>query len=132
MTTNMITSQHLANASNSTTTLLSLIIPPNDSLIRIQTMLSSELICADNIKNNNTQKSIRECINMAINNIKQYTNVPPNGLLIYISNNQLINICIQPSKPINISLYMIDKMFHLQHVDNNDIDTNYTDKYTIY
>lgn len=102
------------------TSMITLILPPNESISKTTKMLVDEYGTASNIKSRVNRLSVLSAITSAQQKLKQFKNVPENGLAIF-SGTILINmkekkvsIALQPHKPINTSLYMCDSSFHVQ------------------
>ena len=106
------------------TSLVSLLIPPKDQIHRVATMLNNEYATAANIKSRVNRQSVQNAISSAIQRLKLYTNVPPNGLVIYCGlivqknrsekpQTKMVNIDLEPPKPLNTTLYLCDNRFHV-------------------
>ena len=73
----------LSAARGNGTSMISLIIPPRDQISRVQKMLSDEFGTASNIKSRVTRQSVLSAITSTQQKLKNYTRVPPNGLVVY-------------------------------------------------
>lgn len=115
--------QNLEKMQGDVTSMISLILPPKDSISRAQAMLTSEYGTASNIKSRVNRLSVLGAITSAQHRLKMYNSVPPNGLLLYVGTalvdvggqkkERKITISFEPPKPINTSLYMCDSRFHV-------------------
>ena len=113
--------QMLNSCRGNGTSLISLILPPNDQVTRVSKMLNDELGTASNIKSRVTRLAVLGAITSVLQRLKLYNRVPKNGLIIYCGTilttdgkEKKVNIDIEPFKPINTSLYMCDNKFHTQ------------------
>jgi len=111
--------KNLRNARGNGTSMISLIIPPNDQIAPWTKKLTEEIGTASNIKSRVNKLSVLSAIGAAQQRLKLYTRVPENGLVIYCG--QALNeegklrwlkIDFSPFKPINTSLYLCDNKFH--------------------
>lgn len=113
------------------TSVISLIISPNGNISKENTMLTDELGKCSNIKSRVNRQSVESAIVSAQNVLKNYKQVPKNGLCIYtgivsdnITKEKKISISFEPIKPIKSSLYMCDSKFHTSPLEtllvNND------------
>lgn len=103
------------------TSMISLIIPPKDQLARINAKLADEYGTATNIKSRVNRLSVLSAITSTQQRLKLYNKAPPNGLVIYCGTvltdegkERLVNIDLEPFKPINTSLYLCDNKFHTE------------------
>ncbi|KAL6271263.1 hypothetical protein ACE6H2_028174 [Prunus campanulata] len=103
------------------TSMISLIVPPRDKIPQVAKMLSEELGSASNIKSRVNRQSVQGAIASAQQRLKLYNKVPPNGLVLYTGTivtedgkEKKITIDFEPSKPINVSLYLCDNKFHIE------------------
>lgn len=112
--------KNLANARGNGTSMISLIIPPKEQIARWSQKLTDEYGTASNIKSRVNRLSVLSAITSTQQKLKLYTRVPPNGLLIYCGTvvteegkEKMVNIDLEPFKPINTSLYLCDNKFHV-------------------
>jgi peptide chain release factor subunit 1 len=103
------------------TSMISLIIPPNDQVSRVNKMLGIEFGTASNIKSRVNRQSVLGAITSVQQKLKLYNKVPPNGLVIYSGTvitaegkEKKVSIDFEPFKPINTSLYLCDNKFHTE------------------
>lgn len=110
----------LQMAKGNGTSMISLVIPPKDQISRINSMLTNEYGTASNIKSRVNRQSVLSAITSTQQRLKLYNKVPPNGLVIYCGTiltdegkEKMVNIDMEPFKPINTSLYLCDNKFHV-------------------
>ncbi len=106
------------------TSMISLLIPPSTdsygSISRVVKMLTDEMGTAVNIKSRVNRLSVQSAITSAIQKLKTYSCVPPNGLVLYYGlipsnvGDKKIAMAFSPYKPITTSLYMCDSKFHTE------------------
>ena len=111
----------LESARGNGTSMISLIIPPKDQIARINQKLAEEYGTATNIKSRVNRQSVLSAITSTQQRLKLYNRVPPNGLVIYCGTvvteegkEKLVNIDLEPFRPINTSLYLCDNRFHTE------------------
>ena len=105
--------------------MISLIVPPNDQISRVNKMLGIEMGTASNIKSRVNRQSVLGAITSVQQKLKLYNRVPPNGLVIYSgtvmtaeNKEKKLAFDFEPFKPINTSLYMCDNKFHTEALGN--------------
>jgi len=103
------------------TSMISLIIPPQDDINRYTQMLIKELSTASNIKSRVNRQSVMSAITSTQIRLKEYNRTPKNGLVIYCGEifneegkEKKVTIDFEPFRPINTSLYLCDNKFHTQ------------------
>ncbi|CAN0859030.1 Eukaryotic peptide chain release factor subunit 1-1 [Linum grandiflorum] len=103
------------------TSMISLVIPPRDQISRIAKMLGDEYGTASNIKIRVNRQSVLGAITSAQQRLKLYNRVPTNGLVFYTGTiltddgkEKKVTMDFEPFKPINSSLYLCDKKFHTE------------------
>jgi peptide chain release factor subunit 1 len=111
----------LEAAKGNGTSMISLVIPPRDQISRVSKMLADEYGTASNIKSRVNRQSVLSAITSTQQRLKLYNKVPNNGLVIYCGTvltedgkEKLVNIDMEPFKPINTSLYLCDNKFHTE------------------
>jgi peptide chain release factor subunit 1 len=111
----------LSAARGNGTSMISLIIPPKGQISLTQQMLQGEYGTASNIKSRVNRLSVLSAIVSTQQRLKLYSNVPPNGLVMYCGTvitdtgkERKVNIDFEPYKPINTSLYLCDNKFHTE------------------
>lgn len=86
-------------------------------------MLSDEIGTASRIKNQENKNSVLSAITSTQQRLKRYKTIPENGLIIFcgfVSDNgktKKINFELEPFKPMTRFLYMCDKRFHTECLD---------------
>jgi peptide chain release factor subunit 1 len=113
--------KNLESARGNGTSMISLIIPPKEQISRWSQKLTEEYGTASNIKSRVNRLSVLSAITSTQQKLKLYNKVPPNGLLIYCGTivtdegkEKMVNIDLEPFKPINTSLYLCDNKFHVE------------------
>jgi len=113
--------KNLSNARGNGTSMISLIIPPKEQIARWSQKLTDEYGTASNIKSRVNRLSVLSAITSTQQKLKLYSRVPTNGLLIYCGTiltdegkEKMVNIDLEPFKPINTSLYLCDNKFHVE------------------
>jgi len=111
----------LQAAKGNGTSMISLVVPPKDQVSRVNKMLSDEYGTASNIKSRVNRQSVLGAITSTQQRLKRYSNIPPNGLVLYCGlvitedgKERKMNIDFEPFKPINTSLYLCDNKFHTE------------------
>jgi peptide subunit release factor 1 (eRF1) len=87
--------------------LVSLILPPNDSLERVRAMVSRDLQQA-------TTEGCVTALSEALKILQLRTSIPMRGLIIYTGNvlESTTSLSFEPPVHLQNSLYLIDKKFH--------------------
>lgn len=123
--------ESLKNVHGNHTSMISLIIPPKDSISKNVHMLEVEYGTASNIKSRVNRLSVLSAIVSVQQKLKLYPKVPPNGLVIYCGTmitdegkEKKINIDFEPIKPVNTSLYLCDNRFHTEMLEEMIKDSN--------
>lgn len=113
--------KNLESARGNGTSMISLIIPPKEQIARWNQKLTEESGTASNIKSRVNRLSVLSAITSTQQKLKLYNKVPPNGLLVYCGTivtdegkEKMVNIDLEPFKPINTSLYLCDNKFHVE------------------
>lgn len=113
--------KNLESARGNGTSMISLIIPPKEQIARWNQKLTEEYGTASNIKSRVNRLSVLSAITSTQQKLKLYNKVPTNGLLIYCGTivtdegkEKMVNIDLEPFKPINTSLYLCDNKFHVE------------------
>ncbi|MCS7126841.1 MAG: peptide chain release factor aRF-1 [Thaumarchaeota archaeon] len=104
------------------TELVSLYIPPGKRVDEVIGYLRQEYSTAANIKSKSTRKNVMSAIESAIQRLKLYREVGPNGLIIFsgaISHGgpgeEKVEVYdIVPPEPLNLFLYRCDSKFYLE------------------
>lgn len=113
--------KNLESARGNGTSMISLIIPPKEQIARWSQKLTEEYGTASNIKSRVNRLSVLSAITSTQQKLKLYNKVPTNGLLVYCGTivtdegkEKMVNIDLEPFKPINTSLYLCDNKFHVE------------------
>jgi len=111
----------LTNAKGAGTSMISLIIPPKDSIDRLNSLLTQEYSTASSIKSRVNRLSVLGAITSTQQRLKMYNRTPNNGLILYcgeiIDDNgkeKKVVIDFEPFKPIGTTLYLCDNKFHCE------------------
>lgn len=103
------------------TSMITLIIPAGDQIAKSQSMLTTELGTASNIKSRVNRLSVLGAITSVQQKLKLYHRTPPNGLVIYAGTiitqtgkKKKVTLDFEPFKPINQSQYYCDNRFHTE------------------
>jgi peptide chain release factor subunit 1 len=122
----------LNGAKGSGTSMISIIISPGEQISKTSSLLTNEMGTASNVKSRVNRLSVLSAITSAQQRLKQYKNVPPNGLVLFVGlaiaedgKEKKMVIDFEPFKKINTSLYMCDNRFHTEALDEllEDSDT---------
>ena len=113
--------KNLESARGNETSMISLIIPPKEQIARWNQKLTEEYGTASNIKSRVNRLSVLSAITSTQQKLKLYNKSTTNGLLIYCGTivtdegkEKMVNIDLEPFKPINTSLYLCDNKFHVE------------------
>lgn len=111
----------LARARGNGTSMISLIVPPGEQLVRVTKMLAEEAAAAANIKSRVNRQSVLDVITSVRQWIKQHQRIPDNGLVVYCGTvvsdegkEKKTLVGFEPFRPINTSLYTCDSRFHTE------------------
>ena len=111
----------LEAARGSGTSMISLIIPPKDSVVQVNKMLAEEIGTAANIKSRVNRLSVLSAITSAQQKLKLFNRTPPNGLVVFVGTimtdegkEKKVSIDFEPFKPVNNFLYLCDSRFHTE------------------
>ncbi|OMO60424.1 Peptide chain release factor eRF1/aRF1 [Corchorus capsularis] len=111
----------LDEARGNGTSMISLIIPPGDQISNVTKRLAEEYATSSNIKSRVNRQSVQAAITSALQRLKRYKNVPPNGLVIYAGTamteeagkgKKKFVYDLMPFKPVTSYLYKCDNKFH--------------------
>ncbi len=96
------------------TTLVTVIIPPNTPISEIAELIRQEISTAARIKSRTTRKHVQTALSSIQSRLKYWHKVPENGLIIYAGITQegkLEYYEIVPPKPVKIKKYLCDAKF---------------------
>eukprot|EP00768_Dysnectes_brevis_P003344 gnl/Dysnectes_brevis/239_a270_2921.p1 GENE.gnl/Dysnectes_brevis/239_a270_2921~~gnl/Dysnectes_brevis/239_a270_2921.p1 ORF type:complete len:439 (+),score=192.83 gnl/Dysnectes_brevis/239_a270_2921:933-2249(+) len=114
--------EKIDSVSGNGTSVISLIIPPTETVAGITGLLSQEYGTASNIKSRLNRLAVQSAITSAQNRLKLYHRIPENGLVVYsgsvIENGKPTKMSIHftPFRPINTFIYLCDNKFHTQPI----------------
>ena len=102
------------------TSLITLLIPPTDQISKITKLLTEEYHSASNVKSRVNRQSICDALTSVQQKLKLYRAVPDNGLAIFCGyvDEHLVNVCFEPYKQIQCSIYQCDHVFHTDVLDS--------------
>jgi peptide chain release factor subunit 1 len=113
----------LNNAKGSGTSVITIYIPPNDQIPKIQNMLLTEYGLCSNIKSASNRKSVQDAITSCQEKLKFYKSVPPNGLILYCGDviteegkDKRLTMAIEPFKAVSRSMYKCDNRFDTEEL----------------
>eukprot|EP00012_Vannella_robusta_P013243 CAMPEP_0206190984 /NCGR_PEP_ID=MMETSP0166-20121206/5079_1 /ASSEMBLY_ACC=CAM_ASM_000260 /TAXON_ID=95228 /ORGANISM="Vannella robusta, Strain DIVA3 518/3/11/1/6" /LENGTH=429 /DNA_ID=CAMNT_0053607175 /DNA_START=62 /DNA_END=1351 /DNA_ORIENTATION=+ len=113
--------QSLEAARGNGTSMISLMIPPKDSVSRSAKLLREEYGTASNIKSRVNRLSVLSAITSVQQKLTLYSQVPENGLVIFCGSvmttegkEKQLTIDFEPFKPLSRSLYLCDNKFHVE------------------
>ena len=110
--------QFLDNCNGNGTSLISLIINPNDQLYRFSKLITEEYSTATNIKSRVNKQSVLSALKSLQQKLKLYNKIPENGLALFCgtiilnSKDKQVIYDIQLPKQINTSIYKCDSRFY--------------------
>lgn len=100
------------------TTLLSLYIPPGRPVGDVMELLRKEMSVADNVKLKKTREAVKAALTAAMDRLKRFDKVPPNGLVIFCGVNpdteKLECYAFSPPDKVPVFFYRTDKSFHTE------------------
>jgi len=113
--------KQLEGAKGAGTSMISLIIPPNDDISRINKMLTEEYGTASCIKSRVNRLSVLGAITSTQQRLKRYAKTPKNGLIVYCGDimtdegkEKKMTIDFEPFRPISTTMYLCDNKFHCE------------------
>src|SRR6478609_3533279 len=119
----------LKAASGNGTSMVSLVLPPGESIAKMNQKLEQEYGTATNIKSRVNRLSVQSAIVSAQQRLKLYSRCPPNGLCIYAGEvcgddkkARKVVIDFEPFKPINHKMYLCDNKFHVEAIEDMLLD----------
>jgi peptide chain release factor subunit 1 len=110
------------------TELVSLLIPPDKNLNDVMSQMRSEYSQASNIKSTRTRKNVLSALEMIMQRLKLITQVPPNGLAMYIGSiphgikDKMEVHIIEPPKKLTTYTYRCDSTFLLEPIKDMLVD----------
>lgn len=113
----------LDNSKGAGTSMISLLMPPNEQLHKTNQMLTNELGTATNIKSRVNRQSVISAITKAQQKLKLYNKMPPNGLVVLCGtcttpegSEKELSISFEPFRPVPSYLYICDNRFHTEQL----------------
>lgn len=125
------TIQRLGQYQGSGSSVITLLIPPSEQVSAITGMLTTEFGTASNIKSRVNRQAVLSAITSAINRLKRYSRIPPNGLALFTGEildpaldgkPRKILVDIVPFKPLANFTYLCDSKFHLESLQDLLVD----------
>jgi len=116
----------LKEATGAGTSVVTLLLRPNESISKVSQKLTEELGTASNIKSRVNRQSVEAAIKSAQQRLKVYHHVAPaNGLGIFAGEvsvaggkSRRVVMDLVPFKPLQTSLYMCDSRFHTEALES--------------
>ncbi|ELP90165.1 eukaryotic peptide chain release factor subunit, putative [Entamoeba invadens IP1] len=114
--------KNLEAARGDGTSMITVIMKPEEQISKMMQKLVEEYGTATNIKSRVNRQSVLTAITSTQNRLKLHHIVPPNGLVIYCGSvytekgEKLVCIDLEPPKPINTSTYLCDNRFHTEAI----------------
>lgn len=116
--------EELGKYSGRATELITLYIPPNKQISDVSAYLRNEFSQSSNIKSKSTRKNVMSAIESTLSRLKNYKNVPENGMVFFVgtvskAQNQtemIAEILIPPEKNTTF-LYRCDSSFFLEPLE---------------
>jgi len=103
------------------TGMISLLLPPRESIAKIQGMLVGELGSAQHIKSRVNKQAVIGAITSTKERLKLYSRTPPNGLVMYCGivteedkSEKKHTIDFEPFRPLNTFKYICDNKFYTE------------------
>ncbi|KAM3143840.1 hypothetical protein pb186bvf_004116 [Paramecium bursaria] len=114
----------LAQERTAGTSVVSLYIPPKKFISDVTNRLNEQFAEAASIKDKNNRNSVQEAIQSAVLRLRNYNKAPNNGLVVFSGavqqadgkGEKKICICIEPYRPLSLSLYYCDPQFHVDEL----------------
>jgi len=111
----------LRDAHGDGTSMVTILIPPHDSIPRMRAKLVDEAGTASNIKNRVNRQSVEAAISSSLAKLNQYNTTPTNGLCLFCGNvvdklgkEKKLLLDFEPPRPLQQSLYICDRRFHVE------------------
>ena len=110
----------LDNSKGNGTSMVTLVIPPKETIQQVMGFLNKEYAEAGNIKSKQTMTSVQGAITSTREKLKLYKNTPTNGLIVFCGmimsedgkNEKRMTLDIEPFKPAMSFLYKCENKFH--------------------
>lgn len=115
--------KYIENAKGAGTSVITIYIPPKEQLSKIVSLLNTEYGLCSNIKSHSNQLSVKSAITSALERLKLFSKVPPNGMIIYSGEvvtedgkEKKLTMDIEPFKPVTRNMYKCDNKFHTEEL----------------
>ncbi len=113
------------------TSMVTLVIPPKETMNQITSFLNKEFAEAANIKSKQTMTSVQSAITSTREKLKLYKQTPPNGLIVFCGQilmedgktEKKMTLDIEPFRPAQAFMYKCENRFHsscLQYLLEDD------------
>jgi peptide chain release factor subunit 1 len=106
------------------TELISLYVPPSKRISDVTAYLRNEYSQSSNIKSRTTKKNVMWAIDSIMGRLKNYKNVPENGLIFLVghksgSGDQTVPVTfvLEPPEPVTTFMYRCDSFFYLEQLE---------------
>src|SRR5947208_1537883 len=103
------------------TELVSVYIPPDRPIFDVTNYLRGEQSQSSNIKSASTRKHVTQAIESAMQRLKAYKMLPPNGLVLFTGHKQvgadqtqMVTFVLEPPEPVVSFLYRCDSKFYTE------------------
>lgn len=111
----------LENARGDGTSMITLIVPPNEQVSKVMSMLTNEYGTASNIKSRVNRQSVQTAITSTQQRLKLYNRVPDTGLCLFCGEvlneegkSRMLTMDLVPSRDLGTSLYLCDSKFNVE------------------
>eukprot|EP01111_Echinosteliopsis_oligospora_P014147 TRINITY_DN5266_c0_g1_i3.p1 TRINITY_DN5266_c0_g1~~TRINITY_DN5266_c0_g1_i3.p1 ORF type:complete len:196 (-),score=37.89 TRINITY_DN5266_c0_g1_i3:809-1396(-) len=113
----------ISNAmSFSSTSLISILVPPATQISRLTRMLNEELATAESIKQRVNRQHVVDALKTISHRVKSLKAITPRGMVIYCGTvdddgkSQKVNYFFEPPRPVPIFIYRCDNKFHTEAI----------------
>lgn len=107
------------------TELISLYVPASKRISDVTSYLKNEYAQSSNIKSRTTRKNVMWAIDSIIGKLKNFKNVPENGLIFLVGHKSgtgdqtvPVSFILEPPHPIQTFLYRCDSHFYLEQLED--------------
>ena len=107
------------------TELISLYIPASKRVSDVTSYLKNEYAQSSNIKSRTTKKNVMWAIDSITGKLKNYKNIPENGLIFLVGHRSgggdqtvPVSFILEPPQPIQTFLYRCDSHFYLEQLED--------------
>jgi peptide chain release factor subunit 1 len=111
----------LENARGDGTSMITLIVPPNEQVSKVMSMLTNEYGTASNIKSRVNRQSVQTAITSTQQRLKLYNRVPETGLCLFCGEvvneegkSRMLTLDMVPARDLGTSLYLCDSKFNVE------------------